>query len=364
MITYVFGKTGSGKSYKMVSLMVQDLENNKKVYSTIELNSHIDNYNFLDSNKLREWFINIESIYIETQEDILEEEVIYSKIREFGIYDCSIFIDEAHIYGFNDRGRVAFLMFFFALQRHINIDIYLGTQTPKQLNSLFHDLGDSIITCISPTERLMSNMLEYRYFSDVSLIRNSSNAYRNEKVLPKKEIFELYTSGANNKGDGGFRKKLKFILIGMIIVSIFVLYQFSKLLSPDSYGNNLKDKNSTKEKNINPNKEIDKNLIKKKEIILIEKKELNSTKKKDFYINSSNPKYLVVSCSSYCSLFGYLIPKREFNKYFFSLPKKPIYKKYLDFYLVKVLRKDVINFLNQKNYSSFSPLYSFIDWNK
>jgi hypothetical protein len=230
LITYLFGKPGSGKSYKAITLILEALKT-KPVFSNIELTRYVAGYKQLDKDLMKDWLSYIEDIYITAQEELTSEEDIYKKLRDKDICDCAIFIDEAHIYGFNDVKKKGFLMFFLSLQRHVNLDIYLITQTKKQLASVFHDLGDVVILAISATERLLPNVFEYRYFSHVDNIKNPDDAFRNEKLISKQEIFEYYTSGENNTGDDGFRKKLKFLIAGILVVALFVVYQFSNLMS-------------------------------------------------------------------------------------------------------------------------------------
>ena len=230
MITYIFGKTGAGKSYKAVSLIVEELKT-RPVYSNIELTGYTAGYNYLHRDMMIDWLSFIELLYRRSQEDLTPEEEIYKQLRNRGISDCSIFIDEAHIYGFNNIKKKDFLMFFLSLQRHVNLNIILITQTRKQLHSLFHDLGDTVISCIAPTERISEKMLEYRYFSHVDSVKRPSDAFRTERLFPKKDIFDLYKSGENNKGDSGFRNKIKFLIGGMIVVVVFVIIQFKSLFT-------------------------------------------------------------------------------------------------------------------------------------
>ncbi len=233
MITYVFGKTGSGKSYKAVTLILEELKT-RPVFSNIEFTKFVAGYTFLDRDKMGDWLSFIEDLYNLSQENLTSEEEIYISLRDKGIADCAIFIDEAHIYGFNNTKKKDFLMFFLALQRHVNLNIFLITQTRKQLNTLFHDLGDVVITAMSPTERLRAKVLEYRYFSHVDDIKIGKNAFKTESVKPKKEVFDYYTSGESNLGDGGFRAKLKYYLIGLFIIFLFTLNGFVSLFSkPD-----------------------------------------------------------------------------------------------------------------------------------
>ena len=118
-----------------------------------------------------------------------------------------------------------------ALQRHVNLDIYLITQTKKQLNTVFHDFGDYVISAISATERVLPSVFEYRYYSHVDNLGKPSEAFKSEKLIAKPEIFDWYTSGASNSGHDGFRKKLKFIIGGLIVVLLFVIYQFNSLFT-------------------------------------------------------------------------------------------------------------------------------------
>jgi len=229
MITYIFGKPGSGKSYKAITLILKELET-RPVFSNIELKKYVAGYNYLHQDMMVAWLSFIEQLYIKSQEELIPEEKIYTDLRNRGISDCSIFIDEAHIYGFNNLKKKDFLLFFLALQRHVNLNIFLITQTRKQLHSVFHDFGDVVVTAVSPTERLIASILEYRYFSHVDMISTPKSAYKNEKLKPKKEIFDLYTSGDKNTGDDGFRKKLVFLLFGVLIVVVFMIFQFKSLL--------------------------------------------------------------------------------------------------------------------------------------
>ena len=251
MISYIFGKPGSGKSYKAITLILDELKT-RPVYSNIELKKYVAGYNYLHQDMMAAWLDFIEQLYLKSQEELIPEETIYKELRNRGISDCSIFIDEAHIYGFNNLKKKDFLLFFLALQRHVNLNIFLITQTRKQLHTVFHDFGDVVISAVSPTERLIVSVLEYRYFSHVDMLRDVSSSYKNEKVIPKKEIFELYTSGDKNSGDDGFRKKLKFLLIGVLIVVIFLIKQFSSLLgggviSSDKSDSSINAPNSSEE---------------------------------------------------------------------------------------------------------------------
>ncbi len=244
MITLILGKPGSGKSYYAVYNIVKSIASDRKIFSNIFINLESANFIFMDTQKLLEFFSIVESIYIQSA-IILDTEKIYQIFRQKGIESCDFWIDEAHLFGFNNSKKKDFLNFFLSLHRHLNINIFLITQSKKQFAPVFHDLVENVISALSPSQRLFPNVFEYKLYTSVDFVGKPNDSHSSIRYKVDGKIFDLYTSGDNNKGDNSFRKKVLFLLLIVFFLLFFIVFSFPNFSKSSTTTTNTTTTNTT-----------------------------------------------------------------------------------------------------------------------
>lgn len=242
MIYALFGLPGSGKSYYAINEFVVKRIASGTIISNIALSDDIetpDNYKYLTKIDMDNLHNNIKRIMEDSTKSHDDKKVLLSYL--FGLYgdgDITLIVDECHLYGYRGRSsNIAYIDDFLSIHRHIfedrKFDIVLITQVPSRLNTEIAAQVEVAIKAIPASQRLITSLLEYSVFGSVDGLKKNDKDMRMKRQIIKGDpkVFELYQSGFVNTGSNDFRKKLIFIFIGLVATVIFMVYQFSGLLT-------------------------------------------------------------------------------------------------------------------------------------
>lgn len=232
MLQIIYGVPGSGKSYYAVWNIKRTLEKDKDnvvIISNIEnlklshlnLDDLINKYGGIDG------FFNVECQY--WKQDIEKRKIL--------------FIDEAQRY-FNKKFFSNAVFFFFQYHRHLNIDIYLITQSYKTLPTELVVLSELVIQAVPSSFRWFKNSFKY-------LVKDLETFETVEKIdIPfKKEIAYLYTSALVIQNNNKMTYTQKYIFFSVLIVAValvLLVFVFPKLLfkSLPSFSDNKSNANN------------------------------------------------------------------------------------------------------------------------
>ena len=244
------------------------------IISNIALSDNIeitDNYKYLTKYDMDNLHNNIKKIMEDNTKSHDEKKVLLSYL--FGLYgsgDITLIVDECHLYGYRGRSsNISWVDDFLSIHRHIftdrKFDVVLITQVPSRLNTEIANQVEVAIKAIPASQRLVTSMLEYSVFGSVDALKKNDPIMRMKRQIIKgsEKVFSLYQSGYINKGSADFRKKL-FLLLGFILVVIvFVFFQFGGLVSGKALHSDKSIARHKKEKkslhDSNKSKKIDEN---------------------------------------------------------------------------------------------------------
>lgn len=242
MIYAVFGMPGSGKSYYVVNEFIVKRISSGTIISNIALSDDIsipENYRYLTKYDMDNLHGNIRKIMEDSEKSHDEKKVVLRYLFQlYGDGDITLIVDECHLYGYRGRSsNISYVDDFLSIHRHIfedrKLDIVLITQVPSRLNTEIAAQVEVAVKAIPASQRLVTSMLEYSVFGSVDALKKNDTAMRMKRVILKGDpkVFEVYQSGFINQGSGDFRKKLFIIVGGLVAVFVFMVYQFTGLIS-------------------------------------------------------------------------------------------------------------------------------------
>ena len=242
MIYALFGLPGSGKSYYAINEFVMKRIHSGTIISNIVLSDDIeipDNYIYLTKHDMDNLHNNIRKIMEDNTKSHDDKKVLLSYL--FGLYgdgDITLMVDECHLYGYRGRSsNIAYIDDFLSIHRHIfqdrKLDIVLITQVPSRLNTEIANQVEVAIKAIPASQRLITSMLEYSVYGSVEALKKNDTTMRMKRQIIKGDpkVFSLYQSGYINKGSSDFRKKLMIIVAGIVAVIVFMINQFTGLVT-------------------------------------------------------------------------------------------------------------------------------------
>jgi len=241
------GKTGSGKTYYAVSLILDSLNADRKVFTNIQINIEDDNYVYLDELGIKSYLEFIEKTFKEVHN--LEDKK--HDIQKSIYFESDFVIDEAHLVGFRDKKES--ILNWFTLQRHFNQNIHIVTQVPTNIHRDYLAMFHSHIEMIPPNKRLSKSSLGLKEFDCYK-----GDRLRTSYFKPELQLFELYNSGNIEVGVNQDIFKLGGILV--VIVVLFSSIWFTSSSFYNSVSNvGQYDKNSTTVEKVNDIKSVDVN---------------------------------------------------------------------------------------------------------
>lgn len=245
MIYALFGLPGSGKSYLAIKEFVVDRMETDTIISNIALSPNIEypeQYKYIDKFELNTINTKIKHIMLDVSKSHDEKKhQLQSVFDEYGKGDITLIVDECHLYGYRGRSSSdSWADDFLSIHRHAlgaerKFDIVLITQVPSRLNTEIASQVEVAIKALPSSQRVLSSFLEYKYFGSVDALKKNDKTMllKSKMIKGEQKVFELYQSGFSNQGDNGFRKKMIFIVIGLLLVTAYVINGFYGLISND-----------------------------------------------------------------------------------------------------------------------------------
>jgi len=222
------GKTGSGKSYEAVSLIVDILDTGKKVFTNIKLDIDYDNYIYLDELAIKNFLSYIGDTFSNVEN--LEDKKNELQITEY--FNADFFIDEAHLVGFRDKKEA--VLNWLTIHRHFNQNITVITQIASNVHRDYLQLFHTHIDMIAPNKRLSKNSMGFREYDSYK-----GDRLRTKYFKPRPEIFSIYNSGNVEQGINQDVFKLAFLVLGLVGLSFGAWWSTSSFfdnrinISPD-----------------------------------------------------------------------------------------------------------------------------------
>jgi zona occludens toxin (predicted ATPase) len=215
MLQIVYGVPGSGKSYYAVYHIKKMMDNKMDIH----LISNIENLKLphTDLDELIKTYGGIDKFF-NVDCEFWKQDLERKKI---------LFIDEAQRY-FNKRFFSPTVFFWFQYHRHLNVDIYLITQSYKTLPTELVVLAEIVIQAVPSSFRWFRNSFRY-------LVKDLETFETVEKIdIPfRKQIAELYTSALVIDTTKKMTYTQKYLIgaVGLSVVAlVFLIFVFPKLL--------------------------------------------------------------------------------------------------------------------------------------
>jgi len=299
MLYLVTGKTGSGKTYFLVSKILQFLQDEKDsrpIFTNIKLSLEHPRYRYLTELQVREF-----GLYLRETFAVVENLEQKKKEVQSSVWGNALFIlDEAHLLGFQKKEE--HLVNWLSLHRHFYQDIYLATQRLSNFHrdylSFFHFHFD----LVPSNRRILKDMMAYRLFDGVGGEKIETKYFR-----PEPEIFELYSSAKIEAQQSPIVRKAVFYFFVFVFLVLFVVYFFYSHF----FLSFQKGKRYNKEKNITKTY-----IIGKKKVIPKEKQDIA---KMDVCIAYSLEKPTIPYFAGRY-IFSVLQKKKDFYIYTYACP--------------------------------------------
>ena len=226
------GKTGSGKSYHSVSMIMEALETGRKVYTNIFINIDFPNYIYIDELGVRDFL----SFIGDTFKDVSSLEDKKDEMRNTEYFDSDFYIDEAHLVGFREKKEA--VLNWLTIHRHFNQNVFVITQIPSNVHRDYLNLFHSHIDMIPPNKRLSKSSMGFKEYDSYKGDRIKTKYFK-----PKTELFELYNSGNIEQAVNKNVYKLGALVVGMLFLFYFAIGSPSDFVHSFGYASN--DKNHT-----------------------------------------------------------------------------------------------------------------------
>ena len=215
MITLITGKTGSGKTYYLVSKLLELVNmQDKKVYSNVEISINSPYYVYLDELGVRNYVDFIRQNF--TNVDNIEEKKSFMATTDY--FNSIFIIDEVHMVGFSRRDDA--ILNWLSIHRHFYQDVFLCTQTLMNVHKAYILLVHSHIDLIASNRRIIKNSMGYKEYDGVS-----GDRIRTKYFKPQSEIFELYNSGNVEQSQNPIFVKA-FIAIVVIPLALYFVFHY------------------------------------------------------------------------------------------------------------------------------------------
>ena len=213
MISLITGKSGSGKSYKVISDILSILDN-RKVITNIEMNIEHPNYIYKNEGDLKDYILDISKLF----EDVKDFPRLVNSLRDKEFFNVDFYIDECHLVGF--RKKTEGLINWLSVRRHLNQSITLITQTLKKIDLSYIPDIHYHTEMIAQNKRINQSMIGWKKFDEVG-----GDKIETKYITPNKEIFEIYKSGKVESSPNVFVRKL-FGLVALLIFVLVLVYVF------------------------------------------------------------------------------------------------------------------------------------------
>ncbi|WP_051906662.1 MULTISPECIES: zonular occludens toxin domain-containing protein [unclassified Sulfurospirillum] len=207
MFSAIVGRPRSGKTYKLVHLIVEEFKKHKKgvspyrfIYTNINgflfdsFDGFVKRYNKADfDNAMQQEF----GIYTQAEQGLIDYGNDYDKWAiENGVYadyhHCLIIIDEA--YGTFTKTLEDHKNRFLSYHGHWGIDVFFILQSKRQINRTYFDQCDIFLVTKSSAKRLNSKIFSYKVYSTSEVCKD--NFIEDVSLTLNKDIYNFYNSGS------------------------------------------------------------------------------------------------------------------------------------------------------------------------
>ncbi|MEA2029486.1 MAG: zonular occludens toxin domain-containing protein [Campylobacterota bacterium] len=210
-IVAVLGRGGSGKSYCIANLILDQLEN-RLIITNVKLSIEHPNYVYKNEGEIKQYIAQINFYF----QDVKDFPKLIESLKDKDFYKALFIVDEAHFVGFRkkDDGLINWL----SVRRHLDQDIYLLTQTKKKIDTFYHPDISRVVEMIAPEKRVHKDLIGWRVYDEMG----GDKLGRDKYVRPNQEIFGIYQTG---KADGS-TNPVVLKAIGLILALIAILVFF------------------------------------------------------------------------------------------------------------------------------------------
>ncbi len=249
MLKAVIGKPGSGKTVYIVSeYLTKFIGEGGFVLGNIKLapNVTIDNYKYLDFEGVQNLHISIKNIMKKNISHDEKKILLREQFQKFIPVDSKIIkyafvIDEAHLYGYRKVSRGdTWQDDFISIHRHLfsglPFDIVLITQVASRIASELALQCEFAVNVAPSTGRFAKGLLEYTFYDSLkSLSTDDKFGKLGAKFMkPNSDIYDIYESGFNMQGSNALRHKIYALIVGIVLVSAYVVFAFWKMFHPST----------------------------------------------------------------------------------------------------------------------------------
>ena len=244
MITFISGVPGSGKTYLAVTYMQKET---KPICTNIEIKKEIKFNVFVWKDFYRK--IKLLYKYKESSNKAIK------LAKRINLYNIAIYYDECHLeMGSQDK----IVIWWLSWHRHLDQTIYLITQSKGTLAQKYRAYPEIFLDAHPATKRIFGSVMRYTEFASYKMSKDDVIRKFSIKIDPK--IFEIYRTGATNKGVNSLRKKL-YMIVALFFVPIIAFWYIFNRFSPDVKEPTNEDSNITKIVKIIPKVKINKKIL-------------------------------------------------------------------------------------------------------
>jgi len=266
MFSAIVGRPRSGKSYKLVHLIVEEFKKHQKgisqyrfIYTNLNgfrfdaFGGFVKRYNKANfDGAMQQEF----GIYSQAEEGLIDYGDDYDKWAiENGVYadyhHCLIIIDEA--YGTFTKTLEDHKNRFLSYHGHWGIDVFFILQSKRQINRTYFDQCDIFIVTKSSAKRLNSKLFSYKIYSTAEVTKD--NFIETVTLTLDKNIYCYYNSGSTVLFKSFVLKKL-IPLFFFIPALYFYFFVFS---APKLAKDTSQSPKNELSKNLDLNQSLDQN---------------------------------------------------------------------------------------------------------
>lgn len=246
MITFISGVPGSGKTYYAVTIMKND---KNRILTNIDIKKDIEVCPFVWSD----YYKKISRIF--KYKENADKAIKLAK--RFNIYGVSIYYDECHL-ELQKQNKI--VIWWLSWHRHISQTIYLITQSKGTLAQVYRAYPEIFVDAHPATKRIFGSVMRYTEFASYKMGKDDVIRKFSIKIDPK--IFEIYRTGASNKGTSSLRNKV-YLILAFTAVPILIFYFLFTRFTPDKKSEDINQttKNTTLIQDLNDTKEDIKNYV-------------------------------------------------------------------------------------------------------
>jgi zona occludens toxin len=253
-ITYYTGIPRSGKSYKAV-YYIYDLFLAPKKYEKTILDKSLEKLNLRNETKnpfevcytnlnkfayhlddrfkpfnFDIFFVHLVQLHTIYKDDTKNDDDLIEYCKEHNLFNALFVIDEAHNILTKKNASNEVLIWWFTYHGHLFHEIILITQHLSLIPAEFTKYTEYFYKAIPQRFRLSKNTFKYIEYSGVQMFKTQKLGI--VSVPAKKEVFEMYVSGAEKK-DKPIIYKYILLLIFVISIALFSFFRFTSSINED-----------------------------------------------------------------------------------------------------------------------------------